>query len=62
MASFDLVVNGKPKISRIGDYRISNILDDFHIDFMISDPETVSPDLDILPWKKRLLSFYMPTT
>jgi hypothetical protein len=47
MASFDLVVNGKPKISRIEDYRISNILDDFHIDLMISDPETATPDLDI---------------
>ena len=45
--SFDLVVNGRPRISPIADYTISNILTSFDIDVEIYDPETAVNDLDI---------------
>jgi len=45
--SFDLIVNGKPKISHISDYIISNRLDFFNIDFEIYDPETTNNHLEI---------------
>ena len=44
--SFDLVVNGRPRISPISNYAISN-LSLFHIDFVIFDPETSAENLDI---------------
>ena len=47
MVSFDLLVNGRPKISTIPDYRNSNILKSYNIDFEIYDPETATTDLNI---------------
>jgi hypothetical protein len=44
--SFDLVVNGRPRISPIADYAISN-LSLYHIDFVLFDPETSAENLDI---------------
>lgn len=45
--SFVLNVNGKPRISPIADYTISNMLHSFDINFEIDDPETAGEDLDI---------------
>jgi len=64
--SFELNVNGKPKISHIGDYTISNMQPSFDINFEIFDPETASEELsitfissqpDILPNDHILLTF-----
>ena len=45
--SFDLHVNGKPRIFPISDYTISNMNRLFDINFTIYDPETAGDDLDI---------------
>lgn len=45
--SFDLIVNGKPRISQISDYIISNNLSFFNIDFDLYDPETANNNLEL---------------
>jgi len=45
--SFELIVNGTPKISPIPDRIISDISQYHEIDFTIYDPETASENLDI---------------
>ena len=45
--SFVLKVNGIPKISKINDHTISNLLESYIIDFQVQDPETANEQLDI---------------